>query len=56
MRSAWDAFVRLMQKGWGIAAARYAMILVVALIAYGVVLLLAGKDPIRRTPTRSPSP
>ena len=38
---------RIVRKGWAIAAARYAMILAVALIAYAVVLLLAGKDPIK---------
>jgi ABC-type uncharacterized transport system permease subunit len=47
MRRAWAAVVRVLKKGWAIAGARYAMILAIALIAYGVVLLLAGKDPIR---------
>ena len=47
MRSAWAAVVRVLKGGWTIAASRYAMILAIALIAYAVVLLLAGKDPIR---------
>jgi ABC-type uncharacterized transport system permease subunit len=47
MRSAWTEIVRLLKKGWTIAAARYAMILAIALIAYAAVLLLAGKDPIK---------
>lgn len=41
------ALSRFLKKGWTISVARYAMILVVALIAYAVVLLLAGKDPIK---------
>ncbi len=38
---------RVVRKGWAVAAARYAMILTIALVAYAVVLLLAGKDPIK---------
>ena len=38
---------RTARKGWAIAAARYAMILAIALVVYAVVLLLAGKDPIK---------
>ncbi len=37
----------LMKKGWAIAGARYAIILLVALAAYAIVLLIAGKDPIK---------
>ena len=38
---------RIVRTGWAIAVARYAVILAVALIAYAIVLLLAGKDPIQ---------
>jgi ABC-type uncharacterized transport system permease subunit len=38
---------RLARKGWAVAGARYAVVLAIALIAYGVVLVLAGKDPIK---------
>jgi ABC-type uncharacterized transport system permease subunit len=38
---------RVVRKGWAVAAARYAMVLAIALVAYAVVLLLAGKDPIK---------
>ena len=38
---------RIVRKGWAVAAARHAMILAIALVAYAVVLLLAGKDPIK---------
>lgn len=38
---------RIVQKGWAVAAARYVMILAIALVAYAIVLLLAGKDPIK---------
>lgn len=38
---------RIARKGWAVAAARYVMILAIALGAYALVLLLAGKDPIK---------
>lgn len=39
--------VRLIHRGWAIAVGRYAMILTIAFVAYGVVLLIVGKDPIK---------
>jgi len=47
MRRPLKGIAGVLQKGWAMAGARYAMILAVALIAYAVVLLLAGKDPIK---------
>ena len=38
---------RVARKGWAVTAARSAMILAIALVAYAIVLLLAGKDPIK---------
>lgn len=37
----------LTKKAWAIAGTRHALILVVALVAYALVLLVAGKDPIK---------
>jgi general nucleoside transport system permease protein len=39
--------VRFVRKGWAVAAARYVMILAIALGAYAILLLLVGKDPIK---------
>ncbi|MCX6071155.1 MAG: ABC transporter permease [Chloroflexi bacterium] len=36
-----------LRKRWGLGAVRYTVILIVALLAYGLVLLIAGKDPIK---------
>jgi general nucleoside transport system permease protein len=38
---------RVVHKGWAVAAARYVAILAIALGAYALVLLLAGKDPVK---------
>ena len=47
MTSVFARIAGVLRKGWATAGARYAMILAIALIAYAVVLLLAGKDPIK---------
>jgi len=47
MRSSLGSPTRLLRKGWAMAGARYAVILIVALGAYALVLLIAGKDPIQ---------
>lgn len=47
MSSLLKGVARIARKGWVVAAARYAMILAIALGAYAVVLLIAGKDPIK---------
>lgn len=38
---------QIVRKGWAVAAARNVTILAIALVAYAIVLLLAGKDPIK---------
>ncbi len=40
-------FGEALRKGWAPATARYAFILIGALLIYGLVLLIAGKDPIK---------
>lgn len=47
MREAMKKIAEKARRVWAQAAARYALILVIALVAYGTVLLIAGKDPIQ---------
>jgi simple sugar transport system permease protein len=47
MRSALAGAAGGARRVWALAAVRYFLILVVALAAYGAVLLIAGKDPIK---------
>ena len=47
MNSLLKGITRIARKGWAVAAARYVMILAIALGAYAVLLLLVGKDPIK---------
>lgn len=47
MTSLSKGITRIAQKSWAVGIARYVMILAIALVAYGIVLLLAGKDPIK---------
>lgn len=47
LRGACAVGVRVAKKRWAIAAARYAIVLAIALLAYAAVLLLAGKNPLQ---------
>lgn len=47
LRGACAVGTRVVKKGWAIAAARYVIVLAIALLAYAAVLLLAGKNPLQ---------